>query len=404
MSRPRRVRPRIAGFVLFLGVVALTTSACTPQKIAPTQAAVLGEPEGVPLVTGQPAPGQIGQLGAITCASATHCWAVGVPGPNDTLPTGGATVIVATTDGGLVWTPQTVAGNYTPELSGVACATTSDCIAVGSNGSSSGVVVSTQDGGAHWVSATTPPGSIAVDSVECQGPSQCTAMVSDGIVVWSARTADLGQTWTRMGDLPTFFTIDGAISCTSGGTCLVPGYVPTTSGHGVGAISISVDGGQTWTLAAVPTGIGLVQTTDCPTATVCLAGGTSSTTVSDVAPGTGQLLKSVDGGHTWTTTTAPPVDDAYGLACPTDLLCAMVGTNWSGHPAVASGAVAQSRDGGSTFTASSTAYAPVTLTSIACASSKMCVAAGGDTLARITLLTPPRATHAKGTVPASGSS
>lgn len=73
-------------------------------------------------------------------------------------------------------------------------------------------------------------------------------------------------------------------------------------------------------------------------------------------------------------------------------LCALVGANWSGNPAVASGAVAQSRDGGATFSLSSAAYAPITMTAVACPSRAACVAVGGDVVARITLVQP-RAAH-----------
>ena len=40
----------------------------------------------------------------------------------------------------------------------------------------------------------------------------------------------------------------------------------------------------------------------------------------------------------------------------------MVGTKWVGFPAVGTGAVAQSVDGGLTFRTSSSAYVPITLT------------------------------------------
>ena len=68
----------------------------------------------------------------------------------------------------------------------------------------------------------------------------------------------------------------------------------------------------------------------------------------------------------------------------------MVGTDWFGFPAVGTGAVAQSIDGGLTFRASKTAYAPITLTALSCPSASGCIAVGGDTVARLTLLQPKR--------------
>ena len=62
-----------------------------------------------------------------------------------------------------------------------------------------------------------------------------------------------------------------------------------------------------------------------------------------------------------------------------------VGTDWVGTPAVGTGAVARSSDGGSSFTAVTTEYTPVPLTALACPTPGNCVAVGGDTVARITL-------------------
>ena len=290
----------VGGLLALLAAVALTASACTNHPVAPGPADVLGQPHGTPLVRGEPAPGLVGELGAVACADTQRCWAVGVPGPNATMPAGDSTVIVATTNGGATWSPQTVAGGYTPELSGIACPTRTDCLAVGSNGSSSGVVVVTHDGGAHWDSATTPTGAIAVESLLCDGLTECTALVSNGTAVWSARTTDFGQTWTQLGNLPSSFVADGALSCVPGGACLVPGYTPTSAGHGQGALAVSSDGGQTWADATVPSSTGVLQAAECPTTSLCLASGSTSTTVSDVSAAQGELLASTDGGMTWT--------------------------------------------------------------------------------------------------------
>ena len=349
---------------------------------------------GTPLAVGQPAPGQTGQLGAVSCFDARRCWAVGVPGPNATMPAGSATVVVATTDGGMSWSAQRVVGGYTPELSGIACPTKSDCIAVGSNGLSSGVVITTDDGGKHWLSATTPTGAVTISSVECTGVADCTALVSNGTVTWSSQTTDFGETWTQQGNLPASFVAAGALTCMPAGPCLVAGYVPAAAGHGTGAIAVSQDGGQAWSSATVPSGIGTLQSTACLSASVCLAGGSTSTTVSDVVPAAGQLLSSTDGGTTWSAVPGTvPVDDVFGLACPSAELCAMVGTDWEGSPAVSSGAVAQSNDGGSSFKASRSAYVPLALTALSCPTTAACVAVGGDSVARVSLISPPTSHH-----------
>jgi hypothetical protein len=76
------------------------------------------------------------------------------------------------------------------------------------------------------------------------------------------------------------------------------------------------------------------------------------------------------------------------MACPSADQCAMVGTFWFGLPEVGVGSVAQSVDAGSTFRSSPTSYTPITLTAVACPSTSSCIAVGGHTLAKVTLLHP----------------
>lgn len=343
-----------------------------------------------PLAIGQPAPSGTGQLDAVSCATAKRCWAVGVAGPN-AAPPGGATVIVATKDGGTTWEAEHVTGGSTPQLSGVSCPTPTQCMAVGTTGASlpgSGVVVVTADAGAMWAPASAPSTALTVISVSCASAANCTAIVSQGTVIWAAHSADFGQSWQQEGNLPASFVAGNDLFC-MGDTCLVPGYIPTGDGHGGGALALSTDGGQTWTQASTPSGIGVLRSASCTSPASCLAAGTTTTTVSDVVPAKGQLLASTDGGHTWVSATSPAaVDDVYAIACPSAQQCAIVGTKWFGFPAVAMGAVAQSVNGGRTFKASPGAYVPITLAALACPSTTHCVAVGGDTVARLTLLQP----------------
>jgi len=386
-----RVRRRIGGPLLVLGAVAVIASGCalSGHPGSTKVARVLGEAKGTPLAVGQPAPSGTGELGALSCATARRCWAVGVADPDPT-PGTGVTVIAATTNGGATWKPQQVTGGSTPQLSGVSCPTATECMAVGSNGASlpgSGVVVRTSDGGATWSPAVSPQNALVVLSVTCASPVDCTAIVSDGTSTWSAHSPDFGQTWQQEGNLPSSFLPENDLTCMAGGTCIDAGYVPTSNSHGQGAVAVSADGGQTWTLASVPSGIGVLQSTACPSTSVCLAAGTTGTTVSDVIPAQGELLRSTDGGHTWEQSPGTlPVEDVYGLACPSTGQCAMVGTFWFGLPAVGVGAVAQSTDAGVTFRSSPTSYTPITLAAVACPSTSTCIAVGGHTVARITLL------------------
>jgi hypothetical protein len=381
-------------------VVTCASCAAAPGVTSSSTPKVLGQQSGSPTVVGQPAPAGTGDLSATSCADASHCWAVGVPDPNATTATTTApkpaTVIVATANGGRTWSSQSVTLNPTPALTGIACPKVKDCMAVGSTGSDpgAGAVMTSHDGGHSWVQATSPAGAVAVASVQCTTSADCTALVSDGTSIFSASTVNFGRAWVQGGTLPA--GLGGALDlwCGVSGTCLVAGYTPTTAGHGQGAVAISANGGTTWTAATVPTGVGVLQAASCLSTSRCLAGGTTSTTVSDVVPAKGLLLLSTNGGHSWSAVPGPqPVNDIFALGCPSATGCAMSGTNWSGTPTIGTGAVAETSNAGATVTLSTTAYAPLTLTSMACPTPESCVAAGGDTLARITLPVPAKSSH-----------
>jgi photosystem II stability/assembly factor-like uncharacterized protein len=313
---------------------------------------------------------------------------VGDPGPNATAASH-PTVVVASNDGGVRWRAQRVPG-VPPQLTGIACPDTKDCIAVGSNGASvpgSDVVLRTLNGGALWSPVPGPPGGLDATAVWCASMTNCSVIVSEGSVFSLAHTTDFGQTWQQGGDLPASFLGANDLSCNAAGVCVVAGFVPTTPGRGQGAVALSADNGQTWSLTTVPPTVGVLRDATCVTASVCLAVGTTSTTVSENAPAQGELLRSADGGHTWAAaTTAPsPVDDAFGVACPSARICAIVGTRWTGQPPVGSGAVAQSHDGGTSFRVSPAAYVPLPLNALSCPTAAACVVVGGSTVGRLTL-------------------
>jgi len=403
---PPAIATRTRGGSLLLlfsvSVFGLTGCSAATRPMTTSAPRVLGQERGTPEVVGQPAPAGTGELGAVSCADADHCWAVGVPGPNASTTTTTAnpgarvTVIVATDDGGFTWTGQSVSLTPTPVLSGISCPSPADCMAVGSTGDipGTGIVLVTSDGGTSWKQASVPTGAFVLTSVQCLSVTDCTAITSDGTNFWSAQTVDFGQTWVRDGNLPSGFEDARDLSCTAPAgvnvatNCLVAGYSPTSTGHGQGAIMLSGDGGEDWAAATVPSGLGVLQSVTCVNTSECLAVGTTSTTVSDVVPAKGELLLSTDGGQTWAPAPVdPPVNDIFGVDCPEPLVCAMVGTQWVGNSGIGTGAVAQSRDGGLSFAESTTAYVPLTLTALSCPTPVGCIAVGGDTVARISLPT-----------------
>ena len=283
VPRHRRVRPRGRGLSLLLAAVAVTGSGCalTNHPNRPGTPRVLGEPKGTTLVVGQPAPGGTGEFDAVSCATARRCWAVGVAGPEcgrvgdrDHRDRGHhqwRRVLEGSARGRREHaTAQRSLVPHCDQLHGGRV-----------NGGSlpgSGVVVTTTDAGRTWAPAKSPTNALAVTSVVCTSTSSCTAIVSDGTLTWSAHSFDFGASWQQEGGLPTLFLPANEFHVHR--RRLVPRrrVRPHRQQPREGAVALSTDGGNTWALAAVPAGVGLLQSAACLTALECVATGTTSTT------------------------------------------------------------------------------------------------------------------------------
>lgn len=377
----------------------LTVTACMTGAVNNASGpSVLGQQKGEPAVVGQPAPAGTGQLDAVSCPSSNRCWAVGAPAPDAERPPSStspaATVIDATVDGGRTWVGQPLGLKSPPALTAISCPAVRTCMAVGlSATATAGIVLTTSDGGESWQEEPTPTGAISIEGVQCSRAAGCTVIAGDGTTFWSAHSADLGRTWQRDGDLPGGLEDPDNLSCVTTVSCLVTGFTTTTAGHGQGSIVRTTDGGATWTTAHMPEGTGLLHDAVCATVSSCMAVGTTSSTVSAVLPARGSLLESDDGGLTWhRSATTQPIDDIYAIECATAQRCVAAGTRWIGKPAIGTGAVARSIDGTAHFTELRAEYIPLALTALACPTALHCIAVGNDTVARIAFPAPPTPT------------
>lgn len=350
-------------------------------------------PQIVALV-GRPAPGSL-SLTAVTCPATELCWAVGSAGS----PAGPAAAVTATRDGGRTWRLQTAGLPASSVLNAVACWDIRHCMAVGDvvTPQLGAAVVTTADGGRHWRAVTSPPNAITLSAVQCPGAGTCIALASDGSQMWSASTADGGVTWSNGGDLPAGFSGTTSLSCTGAVDCIVAGDISTGPGHAGGAVARTADGGTSWSLASLPSGVGLLHGATCA-AQSCMVVGTTSTTTSAVSPGSGVVLASTDGGATFSARTVPQaLGDGFSVSCPVPGSCAVVGIHWSDAiPATPLAGAVTTPDLGARFAVPAVRYVPSELLSVSCPSSNACVAAGGDVLA--TLQLPPTQL---GSVPAS---
>ena len=313
----------------YTGVIAVTTDAGRSW----TYRAVL---PGVENLTG------------VACASTSDCTAVGY-----NYTTGGATasaVIVATTDGGVTWTSQTVPSGV-QILSAVACpAATSDCIAVGytvdSLGSANGAtIVATTNGGATWANRTVPAGLGSLSGVACPSASECTAVggtsntnggPASGAII---ATTDGGTTW-RGQTIPSGVAYLRGVACPSTSGCTAVGSGPA----GSGLVVATTDGGATWTRQTVPSGVGSLVGVACASMAEFTAVGVLGVESAPPPP----LISTSDAGKTWAVDSVPSgVSELYGVTCPSASDCTAIGDG-----AVATGVggyIISTLDGGFTW-------------------------------------------------------
>lgn len=234
-------------------------------------------------VWSQQASGTAAQLNAISCPSVTTCAAVGAGG-----------VAVTTTDGGSTWTNQSssppAAGNH--NLSGVNCPSTTTCFAVGSGG----VIIDTTGGLASWAAQSS---GITADllAISCPTTASCIAVGAGGVIT---ATTNGGATW----NLQTSGTTQSllGVSCPNASTC----YAVDGAGS-AGHVFATTNGGTSWALqftAAV-----YLDAINCPSVSVCYGGGL------------GYVL-TTDGGASWTTSyfSSNPIGWATA-SCPSASVC-----------------------------------------------------------------------------------
>ncbi len=362
-------------------------------------------------------PSGAGALDGISCPTATGCTAVGAA------RLGQVATILQTTDGGKTWSTK-AAPEGMAQLPAIGCYGTFRCTAVGYDAArTTAFIEATGDGGATWSSQTPPPSPMSLESVSCPAPSQCTAVGDDNTDSTShaATTVNAGLTWTA-GTVPTGKQSMEWVSCPSTSECFAVGsasgenqaYIykstdagatwststppdvvarggtqapigiliavscaDTThcaavgfdSGHSVGYAVYTSDGGATWKLGSTPQGMPPLFSVSCPTATDCIAVGSTSAA---------EIVTTSDGGATWTAVKSPPGTSAVlGVSCSAGEYCSMVGMAGSpGSVPVAMGTT----DGGRTWAGEPLPTGVVTIYSIECPpGTEVCFATGATT-------------------------
>ena len=251
-----------------------------------------------------------------------------------------------------------------PGVTTVACPSTTDCYAAGSNSSGGADVLATTNSGATWSTLTLPAGSGG--PIACPATTTCYlagADASGNPVVFV--TTDGGSTWTS-DDLPAGFET-ASMACPSTTSCYLVGYSSSTQSYGAVA---TTDSGVSWAAQSLPTdtyfasggGTGILS---CPSTTTCYLAAIDLT-------GTGTVIGTTNSGASWSdeTTGTGFGSDLYAVTCPSTTTCYA-----TGYESDFSRVAVTTTDGGSTWT-------PVTAPSnggyiTECSSTTTCYATNG---------------------------
>jgi lysophospholipase L1-like esterase len=273
-------------------------------------------------------------VNGISCVNSSDCWAATANG------------VIATTDGGTVWTNQPPPTN--PEFSDIACANTSDCWAVGNTFGPSGFIMATNDGGTDWTTQTVPTGIGRIYGITCVDAADCWAVgTSTGNAPVIIATTTFGAVWVTQA-VPPGFTAFGngqsrSITCFNTMDCWAvgsSGISPSTTQ----AVIATTDGGTSWTSQTPPHSGGQLSSVACTSSLDCWAVGTNGT-----AP---TIIVTTNGGSSWSTQTVPSgAPDLTDVACVpgSTSSCWVTGETTSTSGAGAAGFVLKTTNGGTTW-------------------------------------------------------
>ncbi len=247
--------------------------------------------------------------------------------------------VIATTDGGAGWGLQAmpVPGNPV-QLRAMSCSTGGACASAGNYYDAADATMvpllvdnpAAATNGGGWAVRPLPFASGRLDGIDCSSANECVAVgqepgpppgaagssgqgagAAQGVIVVSSDVAAGAPAWTMAA--PAGVGILESVSCPTASICVaVGGNAPAGSpggSLGTGVVLVSENGGSTWSSAALPPGVGLLDAVTCPTASSCLAAGKS------VASGI-VMLSSSDGGGTWSYDQAPESVPVPGAGTP----------------------------------------------------------------------------------------
>lgn len=230
----------------------------------------------------------------ISCTWAKDCMTVGLRGSGTPL---------AEHWNGRKWSALATKG--LGELVGVSCTASRNCIAVGTNGATK--ALAERWNGKSWSTETTkqPMQFSELSSVSCRMTTDCVAVGSAGTSNTSTPIAEqlTDSGWARID--PVSITGEAefnSVSCSTVSNCMAVGDVSNSAGTTDTAVAEHWDG-TSWTVETLPSvaAFSALISVACTSVTHCVAVGADSAS----ATGTVNPLVEVWNGGTWTQQTAP---------------------------------------------------------------------------------------------------
>ncbi len=212
---------------------------------------------------------------SVSCTDADDCTAVGAT----TTAEGAHPVPIYASESDGVWAPAADVSDPSgdAELSGVSCADSADCTAVGYDSAAQEAAYAIESAGV-WGPLTDLSENSFLSSVSCLDAGDCTAVGSEPVFNGTpVEVSESGGLWGSVDVIPgpAGYTkgYENSVSCTGPGDCAAVGESTNSSGTSTGA-SYAVESGGVWSPGAlVLSGSATLWTISCTDAGDCTATG-----------------------------------------------------------------------------------------------------------------------------------
>jgi hypothetical protein len=330
------------------GITCIAANSCFAVGVSNTASALVLHWNGATW-TRQPTPKIAGsedaRLTSVSCTSAKWCEAVGYESPSKTP---NQTFSIAERWNGTTWAVQATPPSSNPafgvfdQLTGVACPATTECFATGASDDQSPLLL--RWNGTAWSLASFPDpgdGQGGLRAVSCRATNWCEAVgfyfvdseigpMEPMAAHWNGSRWALDESPPRPlhGTAPSEF--DG-ITCPTATDCLAVGSSTNDSTGAIGRV-LEQWNGHAWSIVVTPAPAHISDSsfaaTSCVSASSCVAVGWT-----DNPPGfVERELVDRWNGTAWTTDTTPGKGPLAAVACNAPTTCTAVGETTGGKP------------------------------------------------------------------------